>query len=108
LLLRIDLEERWRRRNFILLEQYLDRFPDLGSGPELPATLILEEYRIRHQFGDQPLLAAYQRRFPAQFSELKRLLEGDDFPTLTPDSKKPTRAADRSPASSQVLPISAE
>src|SRR5262245_3883250 len=109
LLLRIDIEERWRRRQFVILEHYLERFPDLGPVGELPATLVLEEFKIRHQFGDQPPLATYQRRFPDQYPELQRLLQGEESPTLTPSAAKPgTRPPDQRPPGDQVLPMSAE
>lgn len=104
LLLRIDIEERWRRRQHVYVEHYLERFPDLGTAVDLPATLILEEYRVRQQFGDQPPLPTYQRRFPTQYPELLRLIQGEEDPTVTPDGgKKNTRVGERLQTSSELL-----
>ena len=67
-----DLEMRWGRSLGILLEAYLERFPELGPASALPALLILEEYRVRQRHGDQPSLQTYQERFPKQFPELQQ------------------------------------
>jgi serine/threonine protein kinase len=73
-LVRVDLKMRWRKGPSILLESYLQRFPELGRADSLPAELIYQEYRARWQNGDRPLLADYQQRFPAQYPLLLRLL----------------------------------
>src|SRR6266511_1526012 len=104
LLLRLDLEERWRRRQHVYVEHYLERFPDLGTAVDLPATLILEEYRVRQQFGDQPPLPTYQRRFHTQYPELMRLMQGEENPTLTPAPGKPNaHLAEKQKSSSELL-----
>src|SRR5262249_47671584 len=66
-LIKSDLEERWRRGQIIGIESYLERFPELGTAVEVPASLIYEEYRARHLYGDKPPLAGYERRFGRQF-----------------------------------------
>src|SRR5258708_29148776 len=43
-LIKIDLGERGRRKQLILLEQYLAKFPELGPGSSLPIPLVWEEY----------------------------------------------------------------
>src|SRR5262245_15667143 len=54
-----DLLNRWRRKERILLDQYLERFNELGGHDDLSPRLILAEYRTRHLFGDNPPAAAY-------------------------------------------------
>jgi hypothetical protein len=71
----IDVEMRWQRGRPVFLEEYLERFPELGTAPSLEPRLVYEEYRSRHRHGDRPSLAAYRARFPAQFEELERLVE---------------------------------
>ena len=48
----IDLEQRRRRGEKVLLEHYLVSFPELGSAQDLPVELIAAEYRIRRLQGD--------------------------------------------------------
>src|SRR5437763_13261495 len=50
-LIKIDLEARWRRNQSTGIEFYLQRYIDLGSGRDVPASLVFEEYRIRHLYG---------------------------------------------------------
>jgi serine/threonine protein kinase len=76
-LIKIDLENRWQRGQPTRLDHYLERFPELGPARNLPAQLIWEEYRIRHEHGDKPPLSAYLSRFPEQFAELQRLIENE-------------------------------
>jgi serine/threonine protein kinase len=74
-LIKVDLEYRWRdgqqRR---LLEWYVEQFPDLRQGSGIPCDLIYEEYHIRHQAGDAVDPDEFCARFPAQATELRRLL----------------------------------
>jgi serine/threonine protein kinase len=75
-LIKTDLGVRWRRGAGALLEDYLKRFPEMGPSGKLPASLVFEEYRVRHDHGDRPDVATYRERFPAQFDELGRLILG--------------------------------
>jgi serine/threonine protein kinase len=74
-LIKADLELQWQRGRNILLDSYLDAFPELGGRRALPAPLIYEEYRVRHSHGDKPALESYRSRFPGQFPELERLVQ---------------------------------
>jgi serine/threonine protein kinase len=111
-LVKADLEFRWRRGDALNLEQYLARYPELQSTTELPTTLILEEYRVRHLYGDKPDLVLYQSRFPTQFGELKSLLgeatergsvqtPPSPLPAATPEPAKATPAVQVA----QVAPV---
>jgi serine/threonine protein kinase len=77
----IDLDYRWRdasrrsgNQSPPSLHDYLQRFPELGSGDELACSLIGSEYRIRKHWGDRPSHEAYQARFPRHGARLGRLL----------------------------------
>ncbi len=89
-LIRADLDCRWQRELPTRLEYYLERFPELGQPQTLPVGLLVEEYRARHRHGDRPSVLAYQRRFPAQFAEMERRLQGESFPAPTPATLGPT------------------
>src|SRR4051794_40227787 len=70
-LIKVDMECRWTRSQPVVLDQYAEKYPELGPKRGLAAELIFEEYRLRHRFGDKPTLALYQQRFPAQFDRLQ-------------------------------------
>ena len=85
-LVKIDLEHRWRRpadrsscANELparpLLDDYLKAFPELG--PQLAADLVLEEYRVRRRWGDQPSYDEYRQRFPTHANLIESLLRVD-------------------------------
>jgi non-specific serine/threonine protein kinase len=128
-LIKIDLEYRWRRRKSKgshkhgttvrdgesarpepgrlprrpHLEDYLRRFPLLGSLEQLSLELVVEEYRVRHRWGDRPSHDVYQARFP-QLGEalLERLRQIDaDLPKSpaeeTTVSRSDVRLADEPP-----------
>src|SRR5437867_10831240 len=47
-LVKTELEMRWKRGKVLGLEYYLEKFPELNSDGGPPASLIFEEYRVRH------------------------------------------------------------
>jgi serine/threonine protein kinase len=67
----IHLSERWRQGERVLVEAYIDRFPELGPLDRVPPKLIAEEYRARLKAGDHRDVDQYRRRFPAQFRDLE-------------------------------------
>src|SRR5262249_33721912 len=82
---------------------YLEKYPELGPGSELPAKLVYEEYRIRHLYGDKPNLEKYRNRFPVQFTELEQFLREAPVETLS-------FAVDQAPSANQdtrVVPVEA-
>ena len=82
-LIKVDLEFRWHgRRAPKLVEDYVEQFPELASGGELPCDLIYEEYHVRRQSGDSPTAEDYYQRFPRQVAQLKKLL-GLEEPHMT-------------------------
>lgn len=56
------------------IEDYLERYPELGPLDQLPLPLISEEYRARHCWADRPSHLEYYRRFPRQAGDLRDLL----------------------------------
>jgi serine/threonine protein kinase len=68
-LVRIDMEMTWQSRQHVRVEDYVARFPGLDP---LPVELIVEEFRLRRQHGDQPGLEEYRARFPDSFAEIER------------------------------------
>ncbi len=102
-LVMIDLEHRWRRATKQAeeatpgateetldvtarpstvagprLEDYVRRFPALGSMEELPTDVIAFEYRARHLWGDRPSHKHYLARFPNQSDQLPTVLTDAD------------------------------
>ena len=65
-LIKTEMEIRCRRHRTVSLDEYLQRYPELGSADTLPTHLIFEEYRVRHRYGDQPSFETYAHRFPRQ------------------------------------------
>jgi serine/threonine protein kinase len=103
-LIKTDLEARWRRGQLIGVEAYLEKYPELGTVAVLPASLIYEEYRVRHLYGDRPPVAGYERRFPRQFPELKRLIQQNPLVSAVPAAES-APAETPSLAAQQVLRI---
>lgn len=77
----IDMEFRWRNQSTsatqatqtlgsdstipaFLVDEYLARFPELGSSENVDPLLVEEEFRVRTQWGDRPDVAEFLMRFP--------------------------------------------
>jgi serine/threonine protein kinase len=69
---KIDLEYAWKSEGGQRGEYYPVRFPELNG---VPIELIVEEYRVRHLFGDKPPLDDYAVRFPDQYAEFEKRIE---------------------------------
>ncbi len=80
--IKIDLEQRWpqpewRRR----VEDYVRQFPELDDDGGIPCDVIYEEFHIRRRT-EEVDPAEYYTRFPAQATQLQRLLKLEQ-PELT-------------------------
>src|SRR4051794_17760511 len=53
-LIGLELEIRWKRGIVTYLDQYLEKFPELGNPQTISPKLIYEEYRVRQLYGDRP------------------------------------------------------
>src|SRR5262249_29180859 len=83
----------------ITLDNYLARFRELGPIHALPASLIYEEYRTRHLYGDRPKLETYRDRFSTtQFEDLQQLLNEQPLTVVQYSTLEP-------PASSNTLDL---
>ncbi len=94
-LIKAELAFRWENGRGLLLEHYLEKFPELGAARALPAELIYAEYRARHRHGDRPPLSTYQARFPAQLPDLERMVRAETVtgPATHAESAAPRPAA---------------
>lgn len=74
----VDLEYRWRGGRPVVLEDYVRQFPELPASEPVLLELVIEEYRVRHRWGDRPSRDECQRRFPSLSDLRSRLREVDD------------------------------
>jgi serine/threonine protein kinase len=70
----IDLAHRWGKGERPVVEEYVERFPEIGPADRVPPALILEEYRCRVKAGEAAPTESYRRRFPVQFAALETQL----------------------------------
>jgi formylglycine-generating enzyme required for sulfatase activity/predicted Ser/Thr protein kinase len=84
-MVKIDLQRQWGRGNRLELETYLKEYPELGNPADVSADLIQAEFEVRKQFGAEPDLDDYVRRFPAQAGELRRLIAAGGSSLLSDD-----------------------
>ena len=93
----LDLGHRWRHGESIRIEDYVERFPELGPADEVSPKLISEEFRCRVAAGENPDLSVVRSRFPIQFSAIRSQLVAMippevALPTAAPGPSKGTAA----------------
>src|SRR5438874_10164183 len=90
-MVKLDLEQRWRRGRKLLIDGYLKRFPELSGPGAVPVDLILAEYEVCRRFGAPAEMSEYAKRFPDQVAELQRLVEqiGPDQSHVSAGSRPP-------------------
>jgi serine/threonine protein kinase len=132
-LVKIDLEYRWRRAQSARvdptivvtggeagdrepgnetrrcrgprLEDYLERFVELGPLESISTELIGEEYRARQRWGDQPGHAEYLARFPNLTAALPQMLANLDAELAAePPRAEAARGRDQAEQGDGVLP----
>jgi eukaryotic-like serine/threonine-protein kinase len=112
--LRVDQWERWRLGQRVLAETYLDAFPAVRDQAEDAVELVLAEYLLREELGEQPALEEYLGRFPQLAGALQLQLElhraiGADSEPLTDWAEQTMTLGDRrefeSGAGSEGLPV---
>lgn len=69
-LIKTEMELRAQSDDLVRVEPYIIRFRSEIPPGEFPISLLMEEYRLRHSYGDKPTLEEYRHRFPDQFQEL--------------------------------------
>lgn len=90
-LIRIDLEQHWRRGEQRWLEDYVNQFPELLEASATLRTLAFEEFRLRRGAGQSPTTEEYRLRFGIDPSRAIR----DDRLDLVPGPKTPPPTVDR-------------
>jgi hypothetical protein len=112
--LRVDQWERFRLGRRVPAEAYLDAFPAVRDDAEHAVELVLAEYLLREELGEQPALEEYLGRFPQYAGALQLQLElhqamGADAEPLTGWAKRTMTLGDRrqiaSCAGSEGLPV---
>ena len=68
----IDLGHRWNAGERPTVEDYVTRFPELGSAEPSLAALVIEEFRCRRRAGDRSDTTQYRDRFPALYEAIDR------------------------------------
>jgi tetratricopeptide (TPR) repeat protein len=86
-LVHIDLECRLKAEEAARVEEYLRDYPELHEEDAAVLELIEVEFRLRQRRGEHPVLADYQRRFPAFAAALTRRL----CPATVPSSSSALR-----------------
>jgi serine/threonine protein kinase len=100
----IDMERRAAVRLPFRVERYINLFPDDLSTNEVPAALLIAEYRLRHRYTDKPNLSEYQRWFPAQFDAIAEELRREPLTVpAMPELNGNTRATTIHPAAPGTL-----
>jgi tetratricopeptide (TPR) repeat protein/predicted Ser/Thr protein kinase len=82
-----DLRSRWGQGSRVLVETYLEQYPELRADPEAVLDLIYHEVVLREERGEAPRLEEYLGRFPqyaaplrCQF-EVHQVIEAGPTPT---------------------------
>lgn len=70
----VHLTHEWSAGRRPLVEDYLNRFPDLGPADRVPVAVVAEEYRCRLTAGLPKGTDGYRDRFPAVFDALREPL----------------------------------
>jgi serine/threonine protein kinase len=73
--LRVDQWERYRLGQGVRAETYLEAFPAVRDQAEHAVELVLAEYLLREELGEQPVFEEYLARFPQYADALKLQLE---------------------------------
>src|SRR5947209_6119939 len=70
-----DQEQRWRRGERVLIEDYLGQNFGLGQDADAVLDLIYNEALLREARGEAPQPDEYERRFPGLAAAIRRLFE---------------------------------
>lgn len=71
-MIKIDVARHWQRGNKVLLDSYLQTYPELGTPAALPADLVYAEFQARRKHNPKLDLTEYSKRFPRQFRQLQQ------------------------------------
>jgi serine/threonine-protein kinase len=95
-LIHIDLDFRLRRGEAARVEDYLERYPELGRYRAVLLGLIAAEYSLRRCWHAEPSAEEYLLRFPEYRHELAILPRGGPIRPAEGDTDAPLNGADSS------------
>ncbi len=71
-LIRVQQREEWQAGRRVLAEAYLVRFPNVAANAAAVVDLVISEYQLRLELGDNPSAHEYVHRFPQHADALRR------------------------------------
>ena len=89
-LVKIELQRSWAAGKGRLLDEYLRRFPELGTLESVDANLVACEFAARSSVESELDLADYRSRFPIQFAQLVQIAAdvADSSPSVHPAGRE--------------------
>ncbi len=99
-LIKIDMQRSWATGEKRWLEEYLQRFPHLGTLETVDPDLIFAEYEARKNSDQDIDLDCYEARFPNQFDQLQRL--GREWIDSTPTGSRLSRRTAAEPSQASI------
>ncbi len=102
-LLRADMGLRWETGEKVSAQWYLDRYRDLGE--DTIVALIYEEFCLREEDDEHPVVAEYLARYPGVSGSLERVLQIHDLVgSGTPVTLSPNSLGDPGNSCAAVFP----
>jgi WD40 repeat protein/serine/threonine protein kinase len=90
----VDLEMQWQAGNRLRVEDYLDKYPELGTAENVSIELLLAEFlSLERAESGPPDLTLFTGRFPQQADELRRLIALARSPRLSGSRARPPGGA---------------
>lgn len=106
-MVRIDLRRQWRSGHAALVEEYLKRYPELGTVAQPPLELLEAEYRVRQEVGTPVSTTQLALRFPEHATHIRGLSSASQSATNTNppcDTEQPRPPVDVAPAPKSAAP----
>lgn len=75
----VDQSRRWRRGKPVLVEEYVSAIPMLKRHPDLLSDLVISEYRLRRERGEDVNPADFVNRFPELNPKLATALDNESI-----------------------------
>ncbi|HXY35924.1 MAG TPA: WD40 repeat domain-containing serine/threonine protein kinase, partial [Planctomycetaceae bacterium] len=97
--LRQEQSQRWQRGERALAETFVSRQPSLLSDSKLLVELVVAEFQLRKDLGEDPSIEEYLRRFPPLASQLRQLLEECESSNRQPPANPHPTESTADPAS---------
>jgi WD40 repeat protein/serine/threonine protein kinase len=86
----VDLEMQWQAGNRVPVEDYLEKYPELGTAENVSIELVLAEFLSRERAESAPPdMTLFLGRFPQQADELRRLILLARSPRLSGSRTRP-------------------